>query len=547
MSEQIAYRIVVESDMADKSVGQLKQDFKDLNDQLSRTKIGTEEYKKTLQSLGVVKGGLTDLKNQIKALDPEKQFAAFAKIGSTVASGFAAAQAATALFGSESKDLMKVLVKVQAATALASGLQGLAGFGKALQTARLAMIAFAASNPFTLILLAVTAVGAAIYALTGNIEKESEAMKDATKVVNEYGDAHKNAQVKLQLLDLELQKEQGKLTEHEYVKQKLLINGSDAIRKINEKFAIDNAILTEKYNKGEFNNREEYLKAFNNLKAKALQAEQDIIKNAVAEQGLEYTKIDKKILTDREKLLEDLKPISLIGNLDEDAMFIIPEDGSSRIDGANQAIIEGMEDLSSQGSTIRKKTLKEVTDQAEEEKRIAQGLHDFRVGLASGGFNAIAQLATAFAGKSEAQQKKAFEINKSAGIAGATIDTYASAVAAYRSQLVIPSPDAPLRAAVAAGIAIASGLARVAVIAKTQFKSSAPSSDGAVSSPNFGGGSSVAPPTFQQGASTTINKDDQGNFKSFNNQQSPIKVYVLESDITNTQKTIAKIEQNAKY
>src|SRR3990167_1687811 len=132
MADEIAYKIIVESDLANKSVGELKQDFKDLTDQINKTKVGSDDYKASLQSLGVVKGGLQDLKQQIAALNPEKTVAAFAKVGSTVASGFAAGQAAVALFGGESEDLMKVLVKVQAATALASGMQGLTGMTKAL-------------------------------------------------------------------------------------------------------------------------------------------------------------------------------------------------------------------------------------------------------------------------------------------------------------------------------------------------------------------------------------------------------------------------------
>jgi hypothetical protein len=81
----------------------------------------------------------------------------------------------------------------------------------------------------------------------------------------------------------------------------------------------------------------------------------------------------------------------------------------------------------------------------------------------------ISDLAAAFAGDSERQQKKAFQIQKGVSIATATIDTYLAAQGAYRSQMAISTPDAPVRAAVAAGIAIAQGLARVAIISKQQF------------------------------------------------------------------------------
>jgi TP901 family phage tail tape measure protein len=67
-----------------------------------------------------------------------------------------------------------------------------------------------------------------------------------------------------------------------------------------------------------------------------------------------------------------------------------------------------------------------------------------------------------------AAQKKGLDAQKKAmqafAVAAALIDTYASANAAYRSQLTIPTPDAPVRAAVAAAAAIIAGLLNVAKI-----------------------------------------------------------------------------------
>jgi hypothetical protein len=54
---------------------------------------------------------------------------------------------------------------------------------------------------------------------------------------------------------------------------------------------------------------------------------------------------------------------------------------------------------------------------------------------------------------------------KAAAIASTSISTYASAQKAYESQFLPPTPDSPVRGAVAAAFAIVSGLARVAAIA----------------------------------------------------------------------------------
>lgn len=67
---------------------------------------------------------MDDFNDRIKALNPDK-FAKVQTVVNGVASGFSAAQGAMALFGSESQDLQKTLVKVQGAMALAQGLEGL--------------------------------------------------------------------------------------------------------------------------------------------------------------------------------------------------------------------------------------------------------------------------------------------------------------------------------------------------------------------------------------------------------------------------------------
>ena len=82
----------------------------------------------------------------------------------------------------------------------------------------------------------------------------------------------------------------------------------------------------------------------------------------------------------------------------------------------------------------------------------------------------ISKFTDAFAGESEQAQKKAFRINKAVGIAQTLVQTFQSAQGAYLSQLSIPTPDAPIRAGIAAGIATATGLANVASIAAQKFQ-----------------------------------------------------------------------------
>jgi hypothetical protein len=135
----------------------------------------------------------------------------------------------------------------------------------------------------------------------------------------------------------------------------------------------------------------------------------------------------------------------------------------------------------------------------------------------------IGDLAQAFAGKSEAQQKKAFQIQKGVSIATATIDTFLAAQGAYRSQMSISTPDAPVRAAVAAGIAIAQGLARVAIISKQQFQGTGGTSGG-----NNGGGNVPSP-----NAGTMAPSPANYDFLSQQpNQQPPLQAYVLGGQVS---------------
>jgi hypothetical protein len=102
--------------------------------------------------------------------------------------------------------------------------------------------------------------------------------------------------------------------------------------------------------------------------------------------------------------------------------------------------------------------------------------------------------------------------------------------------MAIPTPDAPIRAAIAAGIAVASGLARVAAISKTKFGSTETTATGGgggrgLQGPNSPGQANMLPVTGE-----TV----------LRNTQMDTKVVVVESDITNVQSRVNVIENQAK-
>ena len=184
-------------------------------------------------------------------------------------------------------------------------------------------------------------------------------------------------------------------------------------------------------------------------------------------------------------------------------------------------------------------TVKLQTDAAEHElaileakatraSQIEEKSQSQKVKLTKQGFDTIAQIAELFGKKSEKAAKNAFKIQKAANIASALVTTYQSATAAYASQFVpIPDPSSPVRGAVAAGIAIASGLANVAKISQQKFEGGTPPSDTPPPSGNLGGGS-VMSPNFNVVGNSGLNQLSQL-------QQKPTKAYVVSGDMTTAQ------------
>jgi membrane protein involved in colicin uptake len=128
------------------------------------------------------------------------------------------------------------------------------------------------------------------------------------------------------------------------------------------------------------------------------------------------------------------------------------------------------------------------------------------------------------------------DAGKAAAIASATISTYTSANKAYESQLAIPTPDAPVRAAVAAGIAIAGGLLNVQKILSVKTPGgggggSAPTAPAAPAAPSFnvvgaGGANQIAQVMSDQGVP-------------------PVQAFVVASNVTSAQSLNRNIVNNA--
>ena len=176
MAEDVVFKVSVQG----KSLGELKKEFAEINRELSNAKAGTAEYQKTLERLGDVKDEIGDLRDTISALNPEGKVAAFQNVAGKLAGGFQAATGAAALFGSKSEELEKQLLKVQAATAFAQGIQSIVGLSDAFAVLKATLLSF---NPVLLaVAVAITAITAA-YVLWN--EELSEAAQNDKRLNDE--------------------------------------------------------------------------------------------------------------------------------------------------------------------------------------------------------------------------------------------------------------------------------------------------------------------------------------------------------------------------
>ena len=175
---------------------------------------------------------------------------------------------------------------------------------------------------------------------------------------------------------------------------------------------------------------------------------------------------------------------------------------------------------------------------AKEDLERQQAVEDAKIGLAIDGVGALINLTSAFAKDNEKSQRRAFEINKKLQIAQAIMQTYQGANAIFASAAANPATVLfPAQPFIAAGIAIANGLANVVNISKQQFQTSSPGG-GQQQTPSFGGGGGGGggtPPTLQPANTSTLVPQQQ------------TQVFVTETDITNTQNQVSVIQGQATF
>lgn len=170
-------------------------------------------------------------------------------------------------------------------------------------------------------------------------------------------------------------------------------------------------------------------------------------------------------------------------------------------------------------------------DNAEARKQIAANEAMVKEQLLNG-LNGMLQNASNLFGKETA-------VGKSIAVASATIATYQSATQAYNSLAGIPVVG-PGLGAVAAGVAIASGLKNVKEILKVKVPKASGSGGGssAISAP------SISAPNIPSTLTAVRNVQTESEVSL---QKEPIRAYVVESDINKTSERLNTIKKESEF
>jgi len=234
----------------------------------------------------------------------------------------------------------------------------------------------------------------------------------------------------------------------------------------------------------------------------------------------------------RDKYFKDL--IDFAGN--EEALKVIRERYRSELSTAENNFKKEEEDrvkdLNKKNKEQQEEGIKNLQKTAQDKKDInkksqedeelhQQQMRDLIESSLMSTISTLTALNTQHDNLSEAAAKKSFERQKALGIAEALISTYFTAQKAYESQFKPADVSSPVRGTIAAAIAIAQGLAKVAIIRNKTYTSksagAAPSGGGQMSG---GGIPQMSAPKVSSSLPTV------GQFDT--------KVFVTEGDIRRT-------------
>ena len=585
MAQNLDLNINVNTDQAAQSLGSLKTQLKQaqadvvaLSDKFGATSVEAVNAAKKAAEL---RDRIGDARALTEAFNPDQKFRALTQSLSGVAGGFAAVQGAMGLFGAESEDLQKTLVKVQSAMALSQGLEAVGNSIDAFKNLgtviRTQVVAAFSTLRGAIIATGVGALAVGVGLLIANFDKVKQVINNLFPSLGEFADkvklivqgftdfigvtseAKRNADALTEATNAyiksadriirELESQNGKEKEiydakrDRIEKQLILIKGAtaaelQAIADLNTEIKIlDNQEAKRKQKiaddaeaarkKEEADEKARLEKAAADAKAYEdfdTQLQQRLMEldeeRATKKRELEFQNIQNQI-NDYDYLneLED-------NDFSEDQQRLANKEALI----AEQKLIE----LSNLNLT-EKERLEIIAKYAKQEQDIDKAITISKKAEKQAQVQETIKLMgqlTDFVGK-DTVAGKAF------GIATATINTFQGASEALKQKSTLPSPFDVIAKIANVATIIATGVKTVKAITSVQVPGSSGGGGGSI--PSI---SSIAPilpqlPTAQMTQLNAQSINDLGN--------QAVRAYVIETDVTGNQQRMAAIKQRARF
>lgn len=583
--EEVVLKVKVEgTGDGEAKIKSVKQQLREAKEAALQAKEGTEEYFKALQKAAGLADQLQDVNKAVNQLDPSAKAAAFGNLINTVAGGFQTITGLYGLLGQESKDLEKVLLQVQSASALAMGIQSLVEASE--QWGRLKLVVLDAFESIkkagTATQLGLLGIAAVVVGLVYELATMNQKVEKLIENTDEFNKSAAEEVSKIQLLT-KVAKDENKSKAD---RQKAITE----INKISPKY-LGNITLetigTEKATK----EIELYTQALIK-KAKAQAAQEELTKRYknLIDLQIEFNKLDAKALNDTtirgevvakqyqvigdayRKTVSDIQTLTDMVMANDDVIDDMFTKGDERImkqsdlltdlaysyisiadelqrlnlvppDQTIKAIADTDNLLSVydqywkdqiEGADNAAKEIAGISDtQFKLELEQAEALRNAKLSIADNtvqGLQALGDLLS-----KNGQKNTAFQ--KTLALAQIAIDTakaIASTIAGATQAAAAGGPAAPFLQIAYITSGIASVLASMAAARKALQEPAISQAGGGGGSGSMPTVSGLTPPSIQPPTNTSsFLLQDEANFK----------VYVLESDITNSQQGV---QQNKK-
>jgi hypothetical protein len=560
---------------------QLREAQNEVNTLSDKFGATSREAVEAAKQAAVLKDKIGDAKALTEAFNPDAKFKAVSASLTGVAGGFSVVTGAMGAFGTSSKAVEEQLLKVQSAMALASGLQAVGEsidsfkqlgavvksysvVQKAITAGQWLWNAAQAANPIGLLVAGIAALIAAGAALVSYFKSSAAESAANTRAVNENKRALESQALTLQKNSSALETKQNQ----ELAMAKASGASASAIRALELKL-IDEKIAYEKSARAiAFNTYEKNKNKLASLQAAG--ADEDLIKKQIeitndsvkqvnkqndnlqkaynertsiqnkhqVEIRQSQTNHNKEISDKNREAANKAKEVAAeAAKKEADDKKKYDEETKAGLEVLRQANLEkDLEDSAKKRSLLDEQialldegtTAERVADEkrvvnADENSKAMKAIADAEAKAKKDALNFYGDALGSLAG----MLGESTAAGKAAAVASATISTYSSANKAYESQLAIPTPDAPIRATIAAGIAIAGGLLNVKKILSVQAPGGGGGGGGSVPSPT-----TMTAPNFNVVGASSTNQLAQ---TIGNQQNTPVQAYVVSNDVTTAQ------------